>query len=143
MSTENISKAIINATRQKYRFTSANNKIEMTIENLWDLPLSSQDPKKVTLDSIGLSLYTEINNAPVISFVNNVSTKNVEAEEKLEIVKFIIATKQAENSVKENERRRKALLETQKEIASAVILDKQKEQLKDKSIEELQALLDQ
>lgn len=133
---------ILKAIKNKYRFTSTVSNTELTMENLWDLPLSSKDPKKITLDNIGMKLYTEINNAPVFSLVNaSKSEASIETQEKFAIVKYVIEQKQAENSAKETEKRRKELLDQQKTVAASVLLDKQKQKIASMSEEELEKIL--
>lgn len=85
------------ATRKKFRFPG--NKGELTVEQLWDLKLTSVTDA-TTLDSVAISLATKLKDNGIGSFVNTgkVPNENIELEQKLEVVKHIIASKEAENN---------------------------------------------
>lgn len=81
----------LQATRAKYRFSSA--KGEMSVENLWDVPLRSKDD--FNLDKIARGINRELEAATEESFVDAVQTNPAKKvlESKLGIVKQIIAIK--------------------------------------------------
>lgn len=82
------------ATRKKIRFTTARG--QLSLEDLWDLPLESRTSGAVTLDSIARDLYHAATSE--VSFVSGAArSKNaIAAEEMLELVKDIISTRQLE-----------------------------------------------
>lgn len=89
----------ITATRQAYRFPSASG--ELTIEQLWTLPLTSSRAHQACLDDIARSIHKELTDIGETSFVNTKpNPKKPELEIKLEVVKLIIQTKQEENAAK-------------------------------------------
>lgn len=100
------------AVRQKFRFPST--KGQLTAEQLWDLPLKAQNG--FDLDSVARSIHQDLKAASEESFVAVTrNPANTELEQKLELVKQIIATRQAENAEKTQraaiESERKRLLE--------------------------------
>lgn len=110
-----------NASRKKYRFESA--KGELTVENLWDLPLQSRSG--FDLDTIARGLNAELKETAEESFVEaNVSPRKAELDDKFEIVKHIIKVKLEENSArllaakrKEDARKLEDLLSRKKDQA--------------------------
>lgn len=83
------------ATRQKLRFASA--KGDLTVEQLWDLPLTSA--KGVSLDGIGQTIQRDLREMTEDSLVSTAANpaKSV-AKLALDIIKSIIATKQSESA---------------------------------------------
>lgn len=97
------------ATRQKIRFPSQ--KGELTVEQLWDLPLTSRN--SFDLDVVAKEVNRQLKDADEESFVSTKANPKKDALElKLEVVKHVIATKLAEaeeaknKSAKAEERRR-------------------------------------
>lgn len=86
------------ASRKKFRFASA--KGDLTAEQLWDLPLIITSPTrdvKADLNSVAQTIATELKAAGEGSFVAvSPNPKVGELETKLELVKHVIAVKQAE-----------------------------------------------
>lgn len=78
-------KLFIKATRKKYRFDSS--KGQLTTEDLWDLSLESLDRIAVTLDD-------KIQKAGRKSFINKTTSTLTEDTAKLDILKYVIETKQ-------------------------------------------------
>ena len=82
------------ASRKAFRFPSARG--ELTVEQLWDLPLQSRS--NFDLDSLARSVNTALKAVTEESFVATTSNPaKAELEMKLELVKHIIAVKIAEN----------------------------------------------
>ena len=118
----------IQATRQAIRF---NHKGQISVEDLWHLNLE-------TLDVIAKGLYKQLQENVDISFINETTKSDKAAQLKLDIVKYIISVKLEE---KEAVRIQTEKAHKRQHLAQ-LIFDKQKEALSAKSIEELQAELD-
>ena len=122
------------ASREKLRFPSV--KGELTIEQLWDLPLQSSRSNTVDLDSVARTVNTDLKAVTEESFVETRSNpQKAVLTLKLDILKHIIATKQAENAQKV------ALAANASEIArlKAVLAEKNDEALKGMSQEDIEA----
>lgn len=74
------------AVRMKYRFTY---KGQLSVEDLWDLSLEA-------LDTIFKNLNKEIKASAEESLLNTKTKQTEETENKIEIIKYIVTTKQAE-----------------------------------------------
>lgn len=121
------------ATRRKLRWsTDVGN---MSVEHLWELPLTG---KKVNLDDLAKALNKEIKENAEESFVNKKSTANKVLELKFNIVKHIIEYRLNEQDARKGQRERKK----RKDAIMAIIADKETEDLKDKSIEDLKKELE-
>ena len=84
----------IQATRKAFRYPSIRG--DITTEQLWDMPLLSKG-NGFDLDTVARSLYNTVKELSEGSFVETrANPRQAEAEAKLELVKFVIATKQAE-----------------------------------------------
>lgn len=125
------------ASRLKLRFDSPRGAI--TVEDLWDLPLSAPTANRASLDAIAMGLQRDLRDtAEITSFVSptKVDAGRAGLELMLEIVKYIIGVRLAERDEKqaaENRREKKArILE--------LIATKQDAALGEKSVEELLAL---
>lgn len=82
------------ASRKAFRFPSARG--ELTVEQLWDLPLQSRS--NFDLDSLARSVNTALKAVTEESFVaTTINHAKAELELKLELVKHVIAVKIAEN----------------------------------------------
>lgn len=124
------------ASRLKLRFDSV--KGQLSVEDLWDLPLTSA-VGKANLDAIAVDLYSRLSNAPQISFVNptaNVADATIQL--KLEIVKHVIAVRVAENAARAQATERAA---TRQRIMEAIEAKKD-DAIKGASLEDLQKMLD-
>lgn len=123
------------ATRQKLRFNSS--KGLLTVEDLWDLPLTSTTGKP-NLDDIAKSLNREIREGDgETSFVEPTSPKNTTTQLAFEIVKHVIAVRIAERNAAADAQKKR---ETKQKIME-IIENKQNEALAGKSLEELQAMV--
>ena len=87
------------ATRLKLRFAS--NKGDLTVENLWELPLQSRTG--FDLDNVAKAANNELKSLSEESFVSttNNPAKNL-AQLKLDIIKRVIEVKIAENEEQRN-----------------------------------------
>jgi hypothetical protein len=107
-----ISTLFIKASRQKLRIPS--NRGELTVEDLWDLPLTASS--NLSLDGVAKALHRKVKaDSEEISFVTPVGTKSNGDAEALEIVKHIIGVKIAERDAaaarRERAQKRAKLLE--------------------------------
>lgn len=126
----------LNASRKAYRYSS---KVGLlTTEQLWNLPLTSATGK-ANLNDVAVALSDEIDTLGAKSFVSTASTdpRKADLNEQLDIVKFVIATKQAENA-KEADRR--ARRDKREKLLNAVEAAENRE-LGSKSVAELRAEL--
>ena len=124
------------ASRLKIRFNTPQGKI--SVEDLWDLPLTS-NTNKANLDDIARGLSREIkNNDTEESFVLKTTPANSATKTAFEIVKHVISVRLAENEAADTRRATNA----KKQQIMALIDQKKNEKLTAKSEEELQALLE-
>ena len=123
------------ASRSKLRFaTQLGN---LSTEDLWDLPLTSA--KGVSLKSIATDLQLQISAQPLkeLDFFDVVEATDSTLQLRFDIVKHIVTTRVAESRDKSAE----AAKETKRAQLQALINDKLQDELKGKSIDELQAEL--
>ena len=120
------------ATRLKLRFETA--KGALTVEDLWDLPLTSTSKPNLNDLAKGLSRYLRENEE---DFVGVASKADTAAQLKFSIVKHIIGVRLAEDEAAKAASDRR---ETKNRIM-ALIAEKQDENLRGKSLEELQAMV--
>jgi len=85
------------ASKEKLKFNSSRGQI--TVEDLWDLPLKSVT-NKPNLNDVAKSISKELKRDEEESFVDDVTEHDKISELKLEIVKHIISVKKDENSRK-------------------------------------------
>lgn len=100
------------STRKKFRFPSTRG--SLTVEQLWDLPLTSRDD--FDLDTVARSIDSKISTMSAKSFVSTKVDPDREMFEiELEVVKHIIAVKvrdaEAADKAASNAAERKRLLE--------------------------------
>lgn len=124
-------------TRNKARFPSS--KGMLTVEDLWDLPLTSTTGKP-NLDEIARSLHRQINNSNEPTFVRADNAPKVDPtlQAAFDVVLRIIEVKQADNA-KATEARKKA---EQKQQILEALAEAKNQSLRSKTPEELQAMLD-
>lgn len=121
------------ASRQAVRFDSP--KGQLTTEDLWSLPLTSQTGK-ANLDDIARELYRQLTTESV-SFVNEPSAPNALLQLKLDIVKHIINVRKNEA---EAERTRKANADRRQQILQ-IINERETDDLRNKDLDELRKLV--
>jgi hypothetical protein len=93
----NTNELFIVATQIKLRFQTS--KGALTVEDLWDLPLTSTTGK-VNLDQLAITAYGNIDSTPTVSFVSNSKVKSESTDVlRLDILKHIIDSKQASNAI--------------------------------------------
>jgi hypothetical protein len=80
------------AAKKKFRFESP--KGQLTVEDLWDLPLTSV--KGVSLNSVAQGIHHKLKDNEEISFVDTATASNTELSMKLDIVKAVIADRIAD-----------------------------------------------
>lgn len=124
------------AARQKLRFDTPQGML--SVEHLWDLPLTSTVPGKANLDAIAIGLHHELKNATEVSFVTSSKKTNDQGLQlKFDIVKQIIDVRVAENATaataRANAEKRQQLLELKAR--------KESEKLGETSIEDLDKMI--
>ncbi len=122
------------ATKKKYRFETQQGAL-LSVEDLWDLPL--QHASKPSLDAVAIRLNQTIKQFSEESFVAKKSAGENELQEKFEIVKHIIAVKQAEEEARQDA----AKIRVQNQRIREILDQKKDSELLNKSVEELQAML--
>ena len=119
------------ATRTKIRFTSTRG--ELTVENLWDVPLRSRDG--FDLDAIAKSANKAMKALTEESFVSTELTPaHAKAELTLELVKYVIQVKLAE----EETAKKRAENKVEREKLLAILAEKQAGKLSELSEREIQ-----
>lgn len=118
------------AARKKFRFQSA--KGFLTVEDLWDLSLAA-------LDRIAVDLDEKITKLGRKSFIGRKTESDTEVTQQLDVVKFVIETKMAENELAKVRADKLA----QKAFLTGLLEKKKTEQLEGLSVEEIQKQLDQ
>jgi hypothetical protein len=122
------------ASRLKLRFTTT--KGDLTVEDLWDLPLTSATGKP-NLDSIAVDLFNQVKETATVSFVNTPAKADETVQLKLDIAKHIIETRLVENAT----RNAAAANAEKKQNLLALISKKENEHLEGQSLEELLAMV--
>ena len=116
------------AVKKKYRF---NFKGQLTVEDLWDLSVED-------LDKIYKNLKSQQKNASEESLLDTVTKEDRELSNKIEIIKSIVTDKLAAAERAKKAAEKKA----QNQRIIEIMADKQDAALKEKSLEELQAMLE-
>ena len=115
------------ASREKYRFPF---KGQVSVEDLWDL-----SPKD--LDTIFKTLNAQVKKESEESLLSPKESVDVALNAKIEIVKHIVAAKLSEADKARQAKKRRE----EKQRIAELIADKQDEALREKSLAELQAML--
>lgn len=124
-----IEKLFVEAARNKMRFPF---KGQISVEDLFDL--SPQN-----LDTIFKVLNSELKQVQEESLLNTKTKADKELDAKIEIVKYIVATKLEENALRLKVKEQKE----QKQKIMEILATKQDESLQNKSEAELKALLEE
>jgi hypothetical protein len=122
------------ASKLKLRFASQ--KGLLSVEDLWDLPLTSD--KGASLNGVAKAANKEANDSAEEDFVSVAKTANTEATLKLEVAKHIIAIRMEEADARKKAAENKA----KKETILAAIANKQNEQINSASLEDLNKMLE-
>lgn len=126
------------ALRNKYRFPS--NQGDLTLEQLFDLPLQSSRANRADLDSTAKEINRALKAEQEDSFVETRSNPlKAELQDKLDIVVGIIALKKAEN---EAERARADKAATKARLLD-VLARRENAELETKSPEELRKMVEE
>lgn len=115
------------ATRNKLRFPF---KGQISVEDLWELPLKS-------LDTIFKALNAQVKQAKEESLLETKTAEDTVLEVQIAIIRHIVSVKQEEKKLREQAAENKA----QRERIMSIIADKKDEALKNSSIEELEKML--
>lgn len=122
------------ASRMALRFESP--KGDLTTEQLWTLPLTSEVQGKLSLDLVGRQVMQKLATTTASTFLESAPDANRAADElRLEILKHIRDVKQTEaKAVREASARR-----AEKERLLEIVAQKKQGQLAELSVEELEA----
>lgn len=121
------------ASKLKLRFTTK--KGQITVEDLWDLPLTSN--LGVNLDDIAKGLNKSVKEAEEESFVVKKSRSNTVLELQFDIVKHVIKVKLDEAAAAKLKAENKA----KKDKILNILADKEDEELKESSKKQLKKML--
>jgi hypothetical protein len=119
----------IKATRKKMRFPY---KGQATVEDLWDLPVTE-------LDKIFKLLNAEAKKAQEESLLETKSEESEKLAVRIGIIKYIVSVKLEEKKEAELAKERKE----QKQKIMEILASKHDEELKGKSVEELEKMLEE
>jgi hypothetical protein len=117
------------AVRSKMRFPFRG---LVSVEDLWDLTVED-------LDTIFKTLNSQIKQVKEESLLNNRTKEDKILDTKIEIVKYIVSIKLAELELKSKEKENKA----KKQRILSILSVKQDEEIQNKSVEELTAMLNE
>lgn len=121
------------ASKLKLRFNTS--KGTVTVEDLWDMPLTSRKAG-VSLDDLAKAYNKAVKDSGEESFVVKKSSTNTVLNLQFDIIKHVIAVKLNEAETKSKAAEKKA----QKDKILQIIADKQDESLKGKTLEELESM---
>jgi len=122
------------AVRMKLRFDSPQG--ALSVEDLWELPLTSTKGR-ASLNDVAKVVARQLKSEGEEDFVNPQSGADKVLQFKLDLVKHVIQTRQAENEAERNLAERKE----KKARLLELISRKQDQQLEAKSMEELQQMV--
>lgn len=123
----NTEKMFETAVRDKMRFPY---KGQISVEDLWDLDVNA-------LDGIFKTLNSKVKVSQEESLLRTRSKESEELMVQIEIVKYIVSVKLAEAEARKNAEANRA----KRQQILGILADKQESDLKNKSPEELQAML--
>jgi hypothetical protein len=123
----NTEKMFETAVRNKMRFPY---KGQISVEDLWDLDVNA-------LDGIFKTLNSKVKVSQEESLLRTRSKESEELMVQIEIVKYIVSVKLAEIEARKNAEANRA----KRQQILGILADKQESDLKNKSPEELQAML--
>lgn len=117
----------------RYSFRYASNQGYLTTTDLWSIPFSSKVANKASLDNVYSNLMDEKSKQVTHSLTQRSVENDNFVDEKIEIVKFIFETRQAENAAEKQRLENKEL----KELLLNKAREKKVESLLEGSPEEL------
>lgn len=117
------------ATRSKMRFPF---KGQISVEDLWDLRVED-------LDTVFKSLNKQVKQTKEESLLATKTTEDTILDTQIAIVKYIFDVKVQETNARLLEKERKE----QKQKIMSILATKQEQELQNKSVEELQKMLDE
>lgn len=123
----NAEKMFETAVRNKMRFPY---KGQISVEDLWDLDVNA-------LDGVFKTLNSKVKVSQEESLLRTRSKESEELMVQIEIVKYIVSVKLAEAEARKNAEANRA----KRQQILGILADKQESDLKNKSREELQAML--
>ena len=116
------------ATREKYRFAYRGS---IGVEDLWDLSMTA-------LDAVYKNLMSQKKVENEDSLVAVKSTQSVELENKINIVKYIFSVKKGEADASKQQQS----INAQKQKIMGILAEKEDQNLRNKSPEELREMLE-
>ena len=122
------------ASRIRLRFDTPQG--SLTVEDLWALPLTSRTGR-ANLDDIAKSLNRQLKETAEESFVVKNNKTNEGLQLAFDLVKHVIEVRVAENEAADQAAAKKE----QKQKLLALIVEKKDEDLKGKTVEELEAMV--
>ena len=129
-----MSDLFIVASRKKFRFASERG--DLSVEQLWDLPLTSKNG--FNLNAVAIAVNSELKGLAEESFVEtSTNPRRRELEQMLEIVKYVISVKQEEAKAAQE---RVAKQELKRKLQDAIAA-KEGQALLDASLDDLKAQL--
>lgn len=131
-----MSKLFIAATKNKFRFETIKGLV--TLEQLWDMPLTDNNNvhgRSFSLDQVAKDL-SKLVATNEESFVTEKCSKDTTLEQKFELVKFIIAQKLDEAKARENAATKKLL----RDKARSILAERENNKLADLSDADLKKL---
>lgn len=117
------------ATKNKYRFPYRG---QISVEDMWDLSVTE-------LDKIFKTLNKQVKTAQEESLLETKTKEDETIENQIAIIRHIVSVKQKEANDRLREKERKA----QKQRIMEIMADKEDEDLKSKSTEELRKMLEE
>lgn len=126
------------AARNKFRFEAGVTSQVFTLEDLYDLPLTSTRSNQASLETVGKFIYSQLQEAKNdgFSISTTKSSRVCVLEQKLELVRHVISVKQEENKAKVQAKQEK----DRKELIKRLIAEKEMDDLKNMSLDELKKL---
>jgi len=122
------------ASRRKFRFASERG--DLSVEQLWDLPLTSKNG--FNLNAVAIAVNSELKGLAEESFVEtSTNPRRRELEQMLEVVKYVISVKQEEAKAAQE---RVAKQELKRKLQDAIAA-KEGQALLDASLDDLRAQL--
>jgi|SRR5690606_25965756 len=123
------------AAENKWRYPSPIGLL--TTEDLFELPLTSEKANRPSLDGVARTVNAELKALGEESFVAKTNPRETQLRDQLELVKQVIAIKQAELEAARNRR----LRQQQRELIQQQLEKARNQQLEGKSVEELEQML--